>query len=510
VVGWRTDTAAYCLAAVFVVFLILFGWRFHVIEELGSAEMDGFVGKADQLRSGELPRDPYRPLLYPMLAAGAGAILHDSFAGARVISSLFAGLFVLMSYMLGRRCFGRGVGLFTAVALVCNFYVITMGMNASTDAMYAAFVLLTLSFAILVNENHETRYVVFLSLFFALASFTRYVAVFLLPTVILSIVWRPEMSRGRRLRDVALFGILSIVFLVPHFVLTAKQFGSPFYNENWKNLAFKLYGGGDWTYFERIPFDGLLSVIVSSPGMLITTTVRELVRFFNSTLVFAGGKGLAGGLFAAGSLAGLFQSFFSLNRKRALLLSFLTVHVVLSCTFFMSGVRFMLPVLPLLYYLCGSFILSDLFSGVFRLGQFTIKRTAPVIVFFFVFLLLTTVRHMGFYINAHPLRELEAARTLEERRGTELVVLGTFPFMQRYVDYEYYELADAHGEERSDAQLYYRRLKDVVDENKADYIIIGRLTLRRRPIEMLKMSCIPQFLEPEWSNEYVVVYKVLR
>jgi 4-amino-4-deoxy-L-arabinose transferase-like glycosyltransferase len=206
-----------------VIFLIIFGCKFHIIEEIGSAEMDGYVGKAEQIAAGNLPIDPYRPLLYPILSAGMGALLGDSFGGARTLSSLFAGLFVLTGYFLGKHCFDRRVGFFVLAALICNFNVITMGISTSTDIMFSALALVTLYLAVSIKEGSGIRDIAFLALASSIAYFTRYVAVFVLPVVIFSLISRRGPSTRRKVVDILLYCVLSVIFLLPHFFLSVKQ-----------------------------------------------------------------------------------------------------------------------------------------------------------------------------------------------------------------------------------------------------------------------------------------------
>jgi uncharacterized membrane protein len=195
----RTDISACMLIAGFVLFLILFGARFHTIEIPESAENDGYVVQADEIRAGSIPRDPYHPLLYQILSAGAGALLNDSFAGARAVSSLMAGLFLLMTYLVGRTYFGARIALFSVVALALNYNVITTGMDATTDMCFSALATAVLFFSLRAIERPGPASAVLLAFAFSLAYFTRYSAVFLVPAVVVALLApsAPGGARGR-------------------------------------------------------------------------------------------------------------------------------------------------------------------------------------------------------------------------------------------------------------------------------------------------------------------------
>jgi hypothetical protein len=156
----KTDKFVGVLTIVFVLFLLLFGEKFHYIEAVGSAEVDGYVSNAEVIRSGQIPSDPFRPLLYPILSAGLGELINDTFSGARAVSSISAGLLVLLTYELGRLCFNREVGLAACIAVLLNYNTIIHGLYVTTDMTFAALALLTLVFSVRANREPKPASIV--------------------------------------------------------------------------------------------------------------------------------------------------------------------------------------------------------------------------------------------------------------------------------------------------------------------------------------------------------------
>jgi hypothetical protein len=505
----RLDRIALILIAGYVLALLFAGWKIHFIETPNSAEMDGYADKAREIMAGQIPRDPYHPLFYPVLSALVGAVARNAFTGARIVSSLAAGLLALMTYLVGRRCFGRGVGFFALIALLVNCNVVIMGMEAATDMTFAALAMTMLFFCIRVSSGLRYRDMAFLAASFALALFTRYNALFLLPAVVIACGFSVAgVPIRRRALALLLFAAVAALALTPHFILTERVFGRPWYSESWRNLALKVHGDYDWSYFRNAHSEGVLSIILSSPAKFTVSSFRELVKFFYSTLTDLGGGALAGGLFAAAALTGFYAAWFEIDRRKIVVASLAVFFVGLNCMFFYSGPRLMLPVLPLGYLWAGAAMLSGPFAGSFRAGRLRIARSIPAIALFAAALLTSSVIHVDAYVKAQPVRELEAARLVEQRYGDRITVLGTFPFMQRYVGYRYVELSDATSSEIDHPAAYIASLGASVRAKGADFVIIGKFFLENRPLELLNALSPPDFLEPIVRESDVVVYRV--
>lgn len=505
------DRLAYGIAALFVVFLLLFGWKFHPIEIVGGPENDNYVAKADEFRHGRIPVDTFRPLLYPLLSAGVGTILDDTFAGARLVSGVAAGLFALLTYLLGRTCFNRQVGLLALLGIVTNYTVINGGVVAATDMLFSAFVALVLLFACRLEGEWRYRTVVALGLFFAFAYFTRYTAIALIPTVIFALTYGRSLRDKRTRYGLLIFFAAATVFLLPHFALTIKVFGNPFFNENWENLAFKLYGAGDWTYYSRIPFDGLSSVILADPERVIASAAKELYRLLAFQFVRVSGNSnmtWTGTLLMTFFALGLLGSLFALDKKKIVLLSFLAVYAGMVCFFYEWRTRLVLPVLPIFFVFAAYFVVNV--PALWR-AQAGWERSRLGIAVGAIFLALhgaALARELHHFVDRHPLAELEAARELENRYGPGMSVMSAFPQLPRYVNFKFSYLPDAVGQERQNKELYFEKLKAAVDSMKPEYLIIGRVSLARRPNELLLGTDLPPFLIPVSINRDTAVYRV--
>jgi hypothetical protein len=205
-------TAAALLAALALFAgLALFGARWHWVEEAGSAERDGYVAQAEEILAGNLPRDPYRPALYPLLVAGLARLGLAPFTAARLLANAAAAGLALAAFAFGRRLAaplasplsspgapppkgspgerraGRHAGTlagglaFAATAVNPNLWI--LGQHVTTDMPFAALAAgaLLAGFAYLERPGRGAALAAGACL--GLAAFTRANAWFLLPAL---------------------------------------------------------------------------------------------------------------------------------------------------------------------------------------------------------------------------------------------------------------------------------------------------------------------------------------
>jgi len=245
------DRFALAAAVALLLALALYGSRVHWVEEAGTAERDGYVGQAEQLLSGSLPRDPYRPLLYPLLTAALAPLTGGPFAAARLLSNLAAAGLAWLAFAYGRRLAGAAAGGWAMALAAVNPNLWTIGQHVTTDMLFAALAAASLLAGLHYLQAPAAAPALAAGLALGLAAFTRANALFLVPALV--VAWllaapvetaarepaarepaarepasgpRPG-GRGRRLGHLAMAAGAAVVVLLPHWALRYAQFGNP-------------------------------------------------------------------------------------------------------------------------------------------------------------------------------------------------------------------------------------------------------------------------------------------
>ncbi|HEX2642259.1 MAG TPA: glycosyltransferase family 39 protein, partial [Thermoanaerobaculia bacterium] len=502
-------------ALLLFVGLALFGQRYHWVEEAGSAERDGYVRQAGQLLAGEIPRDPYRPLLYPLLTAGLSFLTGDPFVAARLISNLAATALALLAYAFGRRLAGPDRGAvaggwaFALVAVNPNLWI--LGQHVSTDMLFAALAAAALLAGLAYLDEPRLSIALAGGLALGLAWFTRSNALFLVPA--LAVAW--WLGGRRKGGHLAAAAAVCALALIPHWILRQAVFGSPFYDENWKNVAWKLYGYPDWSYLDRVPFSGLGEVLRQSPGAFLEGGLRELVRFASSGLSQLLGTALHTVLFLGGAIVALGRR----PRAAAWTLGAGALFLVATAFAFFTWGRLLLLLLPLATGLSAQLLVLRGAGGALSRGAgegrggHRLWAVAGALL-----VLILAIKTFAFrlpaFVDRHPYEEVAVLRRLDADLPAGVPLAGTSPFLGRYLHgRRYVDLPDAFGSEVDHPALYYRKLETLLAGSGVRYLVIGQVDLRDRPAALLLQSGTPPFAgleaDPARSSPKVAVWRVL-
>ncbi len=497
------DRRALVAAVLLFVALAFFGQRYHWVEEAGTAERDGYVAEAEQILHGELPHDPFRPLLYPLLTAGLSRVVRDPFLAARLLSNLAAAALAWLAWATGRRLAGPVAGAWAMAMLAVNPNLWILGQHVTTDMLFAALGAAALLAGLVYLESPGPRPALGAGLALGLAAFTRSNALFLLPALVLAWLLAPggrQEPRRRLLHLGMAVGIAGLV-LLPHWALRQAAFGSPFHDENWKNLAFKLHGYPDWSYLDRVPYRSAWEVVRENPMTVVRGGVSELARFAAGGLPQLLGTWAQVLLFLVGTAWAL-----RTRPRPAAWLLFAGASFLGAAAFsFFTWGRLLLLLLPASYALAFS-----PWDG--TLGRRLGRRDPSFAAFAAFLVLLLAVKTFGFRLPAfvahHPYREVATLKRLDTGLPPGARLAGSSPFLGRYLHHEYLNVPDAFGPEVRNPALYYAKLARVLSGSGVAYLVVGEVDLRDRPAALLGDQAPVPWLKPAGVGRGVATWQV--
>lgn len=533
------------LTALLLVALSLFGAWFHWVEEVGTAERDGYVAQAERILEGELPRDPYRPPLYSLTTAALSlATGLTPFEAARLLSNLAAAALALLAFCLARRLVGSeadegtrlraGFGALALTAVNPNLWI--LGQHVATDIFFAALATGVLLAGLAYLQRPRRRTAAVAGALLGLAAFTRGNAIFLLPALLLAWALAPIHDSGKRRssagpaetpgtkpsstfgdrlrrfrwrdlqwRDLALAALTYAVCLAPLGWIRWRVFGDPFYSENFKNLAWKLYGYPDWSYLDRVPFESLGQILLADPLAVATGMLQELQRFATGGL----SQLLGTGLHALVLLAGAALAVGWRRRTAGWLVTGLAAALAATALAFFTWGRLLLYLLPALNALGAAGIALTGRGGDGALAPRPRWLPAGRDLLLALLVALLAAKTFGFrlpaFVDRHPVDEIATLRALEEELPEDRSLAGLTPFLDRYLERPYVALPDAFGDEVEDPALYFQRLRTILEEEDVAFVVTGPLDLRDRPVILLgaedpEAAGLPTWLVP-WSPE---------
>lgn len=484
--------------------LFAFAFVGHPIELPWTAERDDFLGTATTILDGALPRDPFRPLLYPLSIAGVAWLTGaDVFLAARIVSVLAATGLFLATHALGRAVAGPRAGFLAALLVGVSGSWWTLGVQAITDVLFALTFLLTILAALRALRDPSRTAAVGCGVAFALCYFTRYTAMALVIPVLAAVGCGAR--RGERLARLAWFALGACVALLPHFVLTWRVFGQPFHDESWRSMAFRHFGQGDWRFLQTNPFHGTLSVLLHDPAAMLVNAAATLRDLLGRELWLL----LVDAPYAVALAAPVLVGFALCARRRpeesAVVASAAAAYAALLCLTYFAWERLLFPLLPVLAVALACAVVHGTRCVASRLPTRSLRLPLATAATWTALaaLALPVPARLARLADQHPFAELAAAQELLRHHGPDTTLMWTYWAMGRHVPgltlppYA----ADSVG-------ALFEQTAAAWAQHDVDFLIVGRLSLGGSTFEDLESAPRPRHLQVVRADADVRVYRV--
>ncbi|MCZ6702339.1 MAG: glycosyltransferase family 39 protein [Ignavibacteria bacterium] len=275
------------LAGSYFVILLILSFLFHKVGDYG-VETDFFwsyVPAAKSFLNGNLQIDPFRGPIYAIILGLVNLIISDYFYSGIIIGIISAAIVIFLTFELLKRIFSPTVAFFVSLILAVNPIFVQYTYSAGTDMVFIALATATLFF-FFKDKQLNYKNLVIAAMLGGLSYLTRYNGLFLLGFIfIILFVNYWDIPWIERMRSSAFYLVTFVITITPWGIYCLNEKGSFFYNENYKNLAYELYGKGiiAWDQFwfkESSSFTSLFDVITREPTKFISTIVGNVGEHF--------------------------------------------------------------------------------------------------------------------------------------------------------------------------------------------------------------------------------------
>lgn len=391
----------------------------------------------------------------------------DLFSAAKVVSITFGVIYIIVTWLL-ISCMSNIEETTLATALITfSFTFVTRSNNILSDMMAATLFLSSLA-CLLVPIQVNRKLFFFSGILGGLTYLTRSIY---LVTLILPLL-RCFLARhqANQWKQVGVFYMGFLIVCLPWFVFLYTNTGNPFYNQNYLNLAFKMYNGtSSFTFFPSSnSFSGWMDVIRSNPILFLESWIRTFIQLPIYMLELFPKIGIIGSI-------GFFLWISKLDWRKTIFLIISTIYGMVLCLVWLED-RFVLVLMPLtasflasgLYAIPQNIELPDFNNSLSeKVAKFPLRKA--IIIASLILLGILTIRGIPPFLSDQAPEYKEAAEWLSStnvNQETPITIMAVKPHIAFFSAHNYLSF--------STYELQYVKLEDlpkVLDQANPTYFV---------------------------------------
>lgn len=279
------------IALLYFLVLLIVSLLSHKVGDYG-VETDFFwsyVPVAKSFLNGILKIDQFRGPLYPMILGIFNLVISNYFLSGVLLGIISGSLVIFFNFELIKRIFSSQLAFFATLILAINPIFVQYTYSAGTDMVFNALATGTLFF-FFREKKLNYKNLIIAGILGGLSYLTRYNGVFLLGFIVI-ILFVNYWNIGwlKRIKASVIFLVSFILTFTPWGIYCLSEKGSFFYNENYKNIAYELFGKGkvSWDQFwfkESNSFTSLFDVIGRDFSKFISMAIGNIGGHFISDM----------------------------------------------------------------------------------------------------------------------------------------------------------------------------------------------------------------------------------
>lgn len=279
------------IALLYFLVLLIVSLMYHKVGDYG-VETDFFwsyVPGAKSFLNGTIKIDQFRGPLYPMILGIFNLVFSNYFLSGVLLGIISGSLVIFFNFELIKKIFTPQLAFFATLILAVNPIFVQYTYSAGTDMVFNALATGTLFF-FFREKDLNYKNLIIAGVLGGLSYLTRYNGVFLLGFIVIILFvnyW--SVNWLKRIKSSVIFLASFILTFTPWGIYCLSEKGSFFYNENYKNIAYELFGKGkvSWDQFwfkESSSFTSLFDVIGRDFSKFISMIIGNLGGHFISDM----------------------------------------------------------------------------------------------------------------------------------------------------------------------------------------------------------------------------------
>ncbi|MDI6804950.1 MAG: glycosyltransferase family 39 protein, partial [Bacteroidota bacterium] len=492
------DKTSYVMAILYFIIMLFVSLNHHKIGDYG-VETDfywSYIPHAQHILAGYVDIDQWKGPGYEFILALGKIVSTDFFFAGMIIAIASAALVILFTYKIISNHFNKELAFITVLGLVTNFTFIKYSYSSGTDMFFNFLQVLVLYF-LLRNQRLSLLDIAIAGAITGYAYITRYNAIALYAAVIVGLLLLnyKMVDWKKRIAAATSFVLSSLIFVLPWGLYCLREKGNFFYNVNYLNIAYKMYGRGKVGWDEywntvAIKFSSLSDVILADPITFFThVTINFADHLWKDISLLIS---LPLGIFALGGIVILL--FKKPDRKQIFYFIFSgAFFAILTIVFY--GERFSLYLIPTYFLLVSIFFVWEKIPSL-GFPHFGIKHLLILSMFFYT--AYSSIDQVKSDISSGPVEILDVRNAFFNEpvnSGTEKTVIARKPHIAYYLNMKFEPFP------------YVFNIDELIEKCKstgADYLYFSGIEAGMRP--QLSFLLDPGNAPPQFQPIVSIIY----